>query len=239
MGEPLDAIPERPVQVTTVGLPLAVWGTGYSEFLPRWWEGVQSLTRQPDEISITYDQSNEAAVLSSIPEGYSPKLLLSQDFSTYAQYWNSAINGLTTDWFSICNVDDKFFPQALDEIDAAEASGCNLITDRIKDLEGGRIYKSKWNGRQVGVAWTMVGAEPMRLSLFHAAGGFPEGFRFIDWALAMKMYLVGVKAYDSNIIRIIYDRGLSRATVSSSLHPVEVLNADYAKLREFSKTLGY
>lgn len=225
--------------MTTVGLPLAVWGKGYAEFLPRWWSGVESLQKQPDQISITYDQSNEAAVLASIPKGYAPKLTLAQDFSTYAQYWNSAINALTTDWFAICNVDDKFFAQALNEIDAAEQSGCNLITDRIKNLDGGQIYKSKWNGRQIGYAWTMVGAEPMRLSLFHAAGGFPEGFRFIDWALGMKMYWAGVKAFDSNIIRILYDRGLSRTTVSSSLHPPEVLNADYAKLREFSKTLGY
>jgi len=225
--------------VTNVGLPLAVWGKGYAEFLPRWWEGVQALERQPDEIVITYDQANEDAVVNSVPEGYKPKLILAANFSTYAQYWNCAITALTTDWFSICNVDDKYFPQALNEIDEAEAAGCNLITDRIKDLDGGRVHKSRWNGRQVGVAWTMVGAEPMRLSLFHDAGRFPEGFRFIDWALAMKMYWVGVKAHDSEIIRILYDRGVSRVTVSSSLHPQAVLDADYAKLREFSKSLGY
>ena len=223
--------------MTTVSLPLAIWGSGYSKFLPRWWEGVTSLQKQPDEIVIVADDKNFDLALSTIPTGYSATVLrLNAD--DYADYWNRAIEACSSTWVAICNVDDKFLPEALNDIDAAEEAGCNLITDSIQDLVGGQIYKSSWNGSEIAHDWTMVGAEPMKLDLFLKAGGFVRGQRFADWALAMKAFLIGVKAFDTNTVRILYDRGLNRKTVSSQLNPPEVLNAGYVSLKKLAIELG-
>ena len=224
--------------MTTITLPLAIWGTGYARFLPRWWEGVKSLKRQPDEVVIVTDAANYEAALKSVPEGYSA-LVEIIDGKGYSDFWNKAVELCTSDWISICNADDLFLPEALNEIDSAELAGCNLITDSIQDLVGGAIHKSKWNGRKIGTEWTMVGAEPMKRDLFLRAGGFEPGQRFADWALAIKCYLVGVSAYDTNTVRILYDRGLNRRTLSSKLNPPEVLIESYRDIARLSKELGF
>lgn len=231
----MDALPQD--THVTVSLPLAIWGSGYAEFLPRWWEGVKSLQRQPDEIVIVTDAANYQAAKDSIPAGYEVTLRESQA-SEYADYWNTAIKLTSADWFAICNVDDLFLPEALNDIAEADRQGCNLITDRIKDLDGGDIANSRWNGEAIGRAWTMVGAEPMRRDLFIAAGGFPKGQRFADWALAMRAYKVGVRAFDTQTVRIIYDRGVTRQTVSSLLNGPEVLSKGYEALTRLAKELG-
>ena len=224
--------------MTTIGLPLAIWGESYAEFLPRWWEGVTHLERQPDEIVIISDERNFDAVV-EMSKGYPAEVYKDKTSQTYADFWNKAVDGLATDWIAFCNVDDKFLPEALNDIEDADANGCNLITDVIQDLDSGALHKSKWNGRLVGTGWTMVGAEPMKRELFLKCKGFPQNQRFADWALAMKMHLVGVSAYDTNTIRIIYDRGATRKTQSSMLQGQEVLSQGYAALRALSKELGY
>jgi len=224
--------------MTTVALPLAIWGSGYARFLPRWWEGVQSLKRQPNEVVIITDLDNYDAALNSVPEGYSA-LIEVLDGREYCDYWNKAIETCKSDWVAICNVDDRFLEDALSDIDDADRAGCNLITDSIQDLVGGEIHKSKWNGRDVGHTWEMVGAEPMKRDLFIRAGGFEPGHRFADWALAMKAYLVGVNAYDTDTVRILYDRGLNRKTMSSQLNPPGVLMEGYQAIAKLSIKLGF
>lgn len=234
----LAAIPTGLIQVTSIGLPLAIWGEGYSQFLSRWWDGVRSLERQPDEVAIVTDAQNLPEVLKHIGH-VKTRIILDRTSTTYAGFWNKAVNALESDWLGFCNVDDKFFPEALNDIDQADKEGCNLITDVIQDLDGGKLHKSRWNGKAVGTAWTMVGAEPMKRELFLKAGGFPEGQRFADWALAIKMYFAGVKAYDTNTVRILYDRGLHRKTVSSVLNGQDVLREGYAALSNLRRELGY
>ncbi len=240
MEESLGAVPAA-TPVVKIGLPLALWGSGYAGFLPRWWHGVTHLQRQPDEIHIVTDIDNFKDANDSVPEEMRQitKVVVNKKAKSYAEYWNAAILGLNADWSYICNVDDIFLPEALNDCEKAEAAGCNLITDMIKDLSSPAFFKSRWNGIEIGTEWHMVGAEPMRISLFREAGGFPEGQRFADWALAMKMYFVGVKAYDSQIVRIIFDRGLTRKTVSSILNGQDVLQEGYARLTELSKSLGF
>lgn len=240
MEESLGAVPAG-APCVTIGLPLAVWGTGYAQFFPRWWHGVLHLERKPDQIHIVTDLANYKAAADSVPEEMRKvtSVVVDKKASTYAQFWNRAVLGLNTDWSYICNVDDIFLPEALNDCEAAEAGGCNLITDRIRDLASPMLFKSRWNGRDIGKEWVMVGAEPMKVDLFRAAGGFPEDQRFADWALAMKMYWVGVTPYDSDIIRIIFDRGLTRKTMSSILNGGDVLQQGYARLMELSKSLGF
>lgn len=224
--------------MTTIGLPLAIWGTGYSEFLAEWWEGVQSLERQPDQIAIVADANNYQMVLDSIPERYSPICELA-NLDDYAEYWNRAIELCETDWVAICNVDDHFLPGALNQIDDADAAGYNLVCDSIQDRHDHSLHFSSWQPDVIAHTWTMVGAEPMKKSLWDEAGRFRKGYRFADWALALGMAKTGkVKAYDAGTIRIIYDRGFTRVTLSGAMASDEAKSNGYKMLRELAEELG-
>ena len=223
--------------MTTIAVPLAIWGTGYVEFLCRWLDGVDNLERQPDQVLIVTDSNNYAKVKEAT--GDRPLEIHLYEGSGYADYWNKAISLTDCDWLGLCNGDDVFLPEALNDIDQADAEGCNLITDKIKDLHDGAITNSSWNGKAVGHAWTMVGCEPMRKDLFDKAGCFEHDQRFADWALAMKMYHAGVKAFDSHIVRIIYDRGVHRKTISSLLNGPTELQQGYDSLARLARRLGF
>ncbi len=234
----MGAFPKGESVVTTIGLPLAIWGTGYAEFLPRWWQGVESLQRQPDQIAIVADANNYQAVLDSIPERYRPICELA-NLEDYADYWNRAIELCDTEWVAICNVDDLFLSGALDQIDQADEGGYNLVCDTIQDKHDHSLHPSSWRGDIVAHTWTMVGAEPMKKSLWDAAGRFRKGYRFADWALALGMAKSGtVKAFDASTIRIIYDRGHSRVTLSGLMASNEDKARGYEMLRSLAEELG-
>jgi hypothetical protein len=223
--------------LTTISLPLAVWGEGYAEFFPRWWEGVLSLERQPDEVVIVTDAKNFLTAIESTPQGI-PTSVFSFDGEEYADYWNEAISRCSGEWLGICNADDKFLPGALNEIDKADQDGCNLVCDSIQDKDGGGMHRSSWHPETIATAWTMVGAEPMKKSLWQAAGGFRKGFLFADWQLAMCMAKTGqVKAYDATTTRIIYDRGHTRKTLSGVLQDNNKKSEGYVKLRALAEQL--
>jgi len=224
--------------LTTISLPLAIWGEGYSEFLPRWWEGVQSLERQPDEVVIIADAKNFLKAMESTPEGIATSVI-SFDGEEYADFWNEAISRCSGEWLGICNADDKFLPGALNEIDKADQEGCNLVCDWIQDKDGHDMHGSSWHPDKIATTWTMVGAEPMKKSLWQAAGGFRKGYLFADWQLAMCMAKTGlVKAYDASTTRIIYDRGQTRKTLSGVLQDGNKKTEGYAKLRALAEQLG-
>lgn len=225
--------------MTTISLPLAIWGEGYDGFLPRWWAGVKQLLRQPDEIVIVADAKNFEAVLVSIPPMDIPIRLTMTEGEEYADFWNKAIELCSSEWVAICNVDDQFLPHALDQLDEADEQGCNLVCDSIQDKDSHNVTMSSWRPDVVAHTWTMVGAEPMKKSLWQASGGFRKGFLFADWGLAIDMAKTGaVKAFDASTIRIIYDRGYDRKTLSGAMQDGNKKSEGYAKLRELASQLG-
>lgn len=225
--------------MTTISLPLAIWGTGYSEFLPRWWDGVASLQRQPNEIVIVTDQANAQAALESLRALPIPTRVIPFNGNNYAEFWNKAIAESTSDWIAICNVDDMFLPEALNQIDQADDGGYNLVCDSIQDKDSNNVVMSSWDQNNIGTNWSMVGAEPMRKDLWQAAGGFRPGYLFADWALAMDMAKTNkVKAFDASTIRIIYDRGHNRKTLSGVMQDSEAKVNGYKMLRQLAQELG-
>lgn len=225
--------------MTTVTLPLALWGEGYAEFLPRWWEGVLSLERQPDEVVIVADRKNHPAVMASLPDVDFPIITEPFEGEDYADFWNRAIGLSSSEWVAICNADDKFLPGALNDIETANEQGCNLLCDSIQDKDSHTITLSYWTQDRIATDWTMVGAEPMKRSLWQAAGGFRKGYLFADWQLAMDMAKTGlVKAYDAQTVRIIYDRGYTRKTLSGIMQDGMAKADGYKMLKELASELG-
>ena len=213
----MDAIPE---DSGLISLPLAIWGTGYSECLPQWWAGVNSLETKPFEIIIVTDDRNYPAVVASVTD-WNKVRVIKEDLKTYAEFWNRAISLCSGKWIALCNVDDYFLSKGLNSIVEAERLGKNLVCDAILTKDTGHIQQTAWIPSELDREFFLGGANPMTKHLWQASGGFPEGIRFADWGLALYMRKTGlVEPYMTSEIRIVYDRGYNRLTLSgASLGP--------------------
>ena len=222
--------------MTTISLPLAIWGEGYGEFLDRWLEGVHGLARQPDEIVLVTDEQN-----------YGLRTKLETDMQLQTHYlkaqdyrlWDYAIRQATSDWIAICNVDDVFLPHALDTIDQADREGYNLLIDSLVVKQTGHVWRGYWDAGMIPYRFTMPGAEPMRKDLYIEAGGFDYKFQYPDWALAVKMVAKGIaRPFTSNTERIIFDTGSDRLTLSGGQQNPSVKARGSAQVHELAQELG-
>lgn len=200
----------------TISLPLAIWGEGYSQFLPQWFKGVDSLEREIHEIVIVTDNKNFPAVLNSVTD-FSKVRIRVEEHKDYSAYWNRAFELCTGKWIAICNADDYFLPQALNQVDEADAQGCNLICDHLQHKGTSHTQSAYWRPEELDHAFSLMGANPMTKHLWEASGGFPDGIRFADWGLALRMKKTGlVKPFYASTMRIVYDMGYERQTMTGA-----------------------
>lgn len=220
----------------TISLPLAVWGEGYAEFLPRWLDGVRTLARKPDEIVLVTDQANKhlaKEMLTDIP--VKAHWLKAQDY----RLWDYAIRQCTSDWIAICNIDDQFLPNALDQIDEADNAGANLLIDSLRVKGSNHVWGGYWDPNTIPQRFTMPGAEPMRKDLYIAAGGYEKEYRFPDWALAVHMVAKDLaRPFTARTERIIFDPGNDRVTLSGQNANPQLKAQGTAQVHHLSKSLG-
>lgn len=222
--------------MATISLPLAVWGVGYGQFLPRWLEGVRTLGVQPDEIVLVTDEANRHLadeIETEIP--LRTHWLKAKDF----RLWDYAIRQCSSKWVAICNVDDQFLPNALDQIDQADLHGCNLLVDSLRVKQTGHRWTGYWDANTIPQRFTMPGAEPMTKQLYIDAGGYDYKFQFPDWALAVKMVHKDLaRPFVATTERIIFDTGADRLTLSGAQQNPSVKAAGTAQVHELSRSLG-
>ena len=222
--------------MTTISLPLAVWGQGYGQFFDRWLNGVRSLGRIPDEIVIVTDEANKdiaAEVEIDIP--------IRTFWLKVADYrlWDYAIRQCSSDWVAICNIDDQFLPNALGQIDEAEEAGANLLIDSLRVKGTDHLWTSHWDANTIPQRFTLVGAEPMRKDLYIAAGGYDHEYRFPDWALAVHMVAKDLaRPFTANTERVIFDPGFDRVTLSGNNANPQLKAAGTAQVQDLSRLLG-
>lgn len=224
--------------VPTISLPLAIWGEGYSQFLPQWFAGVASLERDIDEIVVVCDEANLPAVMSACPDFGKVRIKV-ENHPGYSEYWNRAIELCTSDWLGICNADDYFLPQALNEIGQAYLEGCNLLCDNLLHKRSGNRQSARWEPELLDTQFNLMGANPMTKRLWEAAGGFPAGVRFADWGLALRMRKTGlVKPFYTTTNRIVYDDGTDRPTLSGASLPGDKRSEGQQQIRKIAGELS-
>ena len=223
--------------MTTISLPLAVWGEEYVHFIPKWWNGVRLLKRQPDEIVLVSDND---LLLESVPDWvHVPVKRIRSVHHDFAEWWNIAVLNCTSEWFAICNVDDYFLPDALSEVDEAERQGCNFLVDKLQVKQTGEIWSGVWDPETIPQRFTLPGAEPMRRDLFFEAGGYRKGFRFVDWALAVDIIHKGLaKPFTASTVRAVFDNGSDRLTMSGNMLDSLARDEGSAQVRQLSAQLG-
>lgn len=222
--------------MATISLPLAVWGTGYAQFFSRWVNGVRSLGRKPDEIVIVTDEANK-----DIAAELEIDIPVKTFWLKVADYrlWDYAIRQCSGDWVAICNIDDKFLPNALDQIDEADEAGANLLVDSLRVKGTDHLWTGYWDANTIPQRFTLVGAEPMRRDLYIEAGGFEPEYRFPDWALAVRMVAKGlVRPFTAKTERVIFDPGHDRVTLSGTNANPQAKTAGTAQVHELARSLG-
>lgn len=222
---------------TSISLPLAIWGEGYSQFLAKWFEAVDGLETQPDEIIVVCDEANFPAVMQAVTN-FELVTIKVERHDNYAGYWNRAIELCSSKWIAICNADDYFLPQALNEIAKADEEGCNLICDHLLHKHSNQRQSAVWNPDELGQAFRLMGANPMTKRLWEASGGFPV-VRFADWGLALRMRKTGlVKAFYASTDRIVYDVGHSRSTMSGARLEANLRMEGNDQIKRIAQELG-
>lgn len=222
--------------MATVSLPLAVWGDGYAKFFQRWLAGAHQLTHRPIEIVLVTDERNR-----DLAKDVESEIPIRHEWLKAADYrlWDYAIRLCKGEWLGICNVDDQFLPNALDQINEADEAGCNLIVDTLIVKTTGHHWKGYWDANTIPERFTLVGAEPMKKQLYLDAGGFDYRFQFPDWALAVHMVHKSLcKPFQAKTQRILFDPGEDRLTMSGSQQNPSVKAAGTAQVHELSRSLG-
>ena len=222
--------------MTTISLPLALWGKGYGQFFDRWLNGVRSLGRKPNEIVIVTDEANkDIAAEIDIDIPVKTFWLKAADY----RLWDYAIRQCSSDWVAICNIDDKFLPNALDQIDEADEAGANLLVDSLRVKGSDHVWTGYWDANTMPHRFTLPGAEPMRKDLYIAAGGYQHEYRFPDWALAVRMVAKDLaRPFTAKTERIIFDPGYDRVTMSGQNANPQLKAAGTAQVQDLARSLG-
>ena len=202
--------------MTTISVGCAIWGLEYRQFVNRWWDSVVALERTPDQIVIVTDKASFDFIQTSRPAGYDValKIVVMDNELTFHEYWDRAYRECDMDWIANLAIDDVFLPEALNDIDRADAEGCELVSDGCRFSDQPRIWKGYWNPVEMFDSMTMPGGAPMRKDMFERLGGFPWEIYWLDWAFYMVCAKAGVKVFQSDLIRMIFDEGYTHKTHS-------------------------
>lgn len=203
----------------TVGICSSLFGTGYSGFYPRWWAGIKSLNKQPAEIVIVHDPDNRAEVLDSIPQNYKTITKTIEMTGTYSEFRLAMQRGLNTDWLSVGDVDDQYLPGAFDELDQADAEGCDIYIDKVQFKHDGSIFEGTWQPDQIPYRMTCPGNAPIKRELYEKTGGSRAGSFYDDWELYIRCVAAGAKPFHASTVRLIHDLGHDRVTLSGVNRP--------------------
>jgi len=226
--------------MVTISVVNAIWGERYQQFIPQWWAGVESLEREPDEILIVVAPDTKLAIKQSVPKRLAAKTeVIVLETDSFNAYWDEAFSKASGDWLVGCCVDDYFLPQALNEIENADANDCELICDSVQLHPSGRIFQGVWDAEKIYTTLTMPGVAPMKKALYDRLGGFDHDIYFSDWGFYIKAASQGVRVHNTEIIRIVYDEGLTHQTMSGPNKPEDVDRIAHAQIKELGERLRF
>jgi hypothetical protein len=225
--------------MTTIGIVTTVWGDNYTRFIPKWWEAVSSLERKPDEVTIVTDLINEEVVKSHAPTDLFLNLVVVDNPNDldFNDFWDKAYRSSNQKWMATCCIDDVFLPRALNAIDEADLAEAELVIDGCIMAPHNSIWSGYWNPDEIFNTITLPGNAPMTKSLYERVGGFDREIYWSDWAFYMKAAKAGVKVYQTDILRVIFDVGTEHTTRSGVRLAPETRQWADNQIRAYAKEL--
>jgi hypothetical protein len=208
----------------------------YGVFFPRWWQAISELSRQPDQVVITYHESNLAKVPESVPKEYKNRVkLVVCESEAGSVYPNLSVESCDTDWVAFCGLDDQVLPNAYDEIDNCRDS--EILVSNLKLSDGSNFFGS-WDIQRMKTENCVPCHSPFRKSLWERVGGRPYIY-WEDWGFWMKCAMADAKTHQSQNFQVLFDLGTSHETESGPLLPNEIRSAANDEIKAFGKKIGF
>jgi len=223
--------------LTTLSIVSLCWGEDYAKFIPRFWQGVESLNRKPDEIVLGVEADDKTGFAESAPEGYNIKIHVFES-DTFQWRWYETLMQATSEWQIGCAVDDELLPGAFDELDLAAEQGAEIYADSIIIRESGERVGGRWDTSNLQQILPCPGGAATTTELFRRIGMKPE-FRWVDWVFYIDAVKAGAKPYISNTTRMIYDDGRGRQTWSSVSMDSNVRQSYSEQVAAYARSLGF
>jgi hypothetical protein len=227
--------------MTTIGIVTTVWGDRYTRFIPNWWAAVATLERQPDEVTIVTDAINEEAIRANAPSNLLDVLNIvivpNPEELEFNDFWDKAYRSCNQKWMVTCCIDDVFLAKALNAIDEADAAEAELVIDGCIMAPHNSIWNGYWNPAEIFNTITLPGNAPMTKDLYERVGGFDRDIYWSDWAFYMKAAKAGVKVYQTDILRIVFDVGPNHETRSGVLLAPETRQWANEQIRTYATQL--
>jgi hypothetical protein len=225
--------------VITIGIGTGLWGTRYNSFVPQWWEGVKTITRQPDSIVFVHDAQNRDYVHEQIPEQYKTITSFVEMAGEFSDFMHAMAWNQTADWYSLCGVDNKYLPGVFDQIEQADAEGCDIYIDKLKVKDSDEILEGRWIPEQIPYRMTCPGAAPIKRELFLKTGGPTKGAIYDDWELYIRCVKAGAKPFHATTFRCLYDMGRNHVTMSGVNRPPEHDQLGRSHIAKVRQELGF
>jgi hypothetical protein len=224
----------------TKSLSLAVHTSSHAErygvFIPRYWEAMKSLNRQPDQIVILYHESNLARFPESVPSQYKSRVKVVETNKQHsAETVNLNIEAAETDWVAFCGLDDQLFPEAYDELtDVGEAE---ILVGNVK-MSNGVDFRGVWDPELLKSRNTLTALSPYRKALWERVGGWPN-IRWNDWGFWIKCAMAGVQTFQGTNFQALFDVGETHLTDSGRMLSEDLRQAGERELRQFAIEMGF
>lgn len=208
----------------------------YGVFLPRWWDALTKLQRQPDQIVIVHHESNLAGLPGSVPKDFQSRLkLVSTTEEDGLEYPNLCVGAAETDWVAFCGLDDQVMPNAYDELLAAKDA--EIMVGNIV-LSSGEQARSFWDIEKLKTQNTLPCHSPFRKSLWERVGGWPHVY-WADWGFWMKCAMANATTFQANNFQVRFDLGETHETESGLLLDPHKRQAADEEIQAFAREIGF
>jgi hypothetical protein len=174
--------------VAVLGL---VWGEKYRAHLADWFAAIDALEVKPDQI-IVATLPDEVNFL----DGFPCEVAVCEH-PTNERMVNAAAAKANTTWLSPCGVDDRYRPEAFNDLpDMADDVG--VVSVGVITTNGERIDARPGQNMLDGNPHGVLGTSFIRRSLWEQIGGYDDRFMISDWALWIKAAMAGAKFWMSS-----------------------------------------
>jgi hypothetical protein len=208
----------------------------YGVFIPRYWDAIKRLNRQPDQIVILYHESNLTGFADSVPAQYRSRVkLIETDKEHGAETVNIAIEAADTEWVAFCGLDDQVLPEAYDELE--HIVDAEILVGNVK-MSNGSDFVGVWDTELLKSRNTLTALSPYRKALWERVGGWPD-IRWNDWGFWIKCAMAGVQTVQSANFQALFDVGQTHLTDSGHMLSEDIRRAGEIELQQFAKKIGF
>ena len=208
----------------------------YGVFIPRYWEAVKGLNRQPDQIVIVYHESNLTRFPESVPAEYRSRVTVVETSKPHnGGVANMSAEVADTDWVAFCGLDDQLLPEAYDELDSV--GGAEILVGNLRMSDGSNFH-GVWNPDLLRAQNTLPALSPYRKALWERVGGWPDIY-WGDWGFWIKCAVAGVETFQGHNFQALFDMGENHETDSGRLLAHDRKREADEELKAFAREIGF